>query len=120
MKPLGPLRPEPPRRPRGEFWSVAFSLASIIIGVGAGLYCFRDAGVIGDTALCALLVFLVAVAAGILIAMDIEGSANDPMRRDAGEVPPPRDIFLVWPPSETQPQEPTGSPSTPPRKDGRP
>lgn len=77
--------------------SVIVALAAMTIGLGLGLYCFHDAGVISNELFAAAMVFIVALSAGIVIAMDIERKVHRDAQQRANEVPPPFDIFSVWP-----------------------
>lgn len=95
-------------------WTAIAALGAMILGIGVMLYCFHDAGAISDEAFLAIMVFFVAVAAGILIAMDSERQAH----RDAGkrfkEVPPPFDVTMIWPPGcEWRADPPSAEAQTP-------
>ena len=96
MKPLGPIPPERP--PPGEFRRIAVALLILLIGVGMGLYWLRDAGFIGDTLFGAIMTFFVAVAAGILLSLDMERQRRAEKTRRGKEIPPPSDFHTVWPP----------------------
>jgi hypothetical protein len=98
MKPPGPFRPEPPLPPKVEMWTAIAALLAVILGIGVALYCFHDAGAIGHATFLAIMVFVVAVAAGIVIAMDIERQAHRDADRRFKEVPPPFDVYMIWPP----------------------
>jgi len=96
MKPLGPIRPEPP--PPGEFRRIVIALLILLISVAMGLYWLRDAGFIGDTLFGAIMTFFIAVAAGILLSLDMERQAHARGTRRGEEIPPPSDFHTVWPP----------------------
>ena len=74
------------------------ALLTMILGIGVALYCFHDAGAISDEAFLAVMVFVVAASSGILIGMDIEKDAQRGAQQHIKEVPPPFDVYTIWPP----------------------
>jgi hypothetical protein len=99
MKPPGHFPPEPPPPPpKTEWWTAIAALLAMLLGIGVALYCFHDAGAIGDEAALAIMVFVLAVAAAILIAMDTERRAHRDAATRFEEIPPPLDVYLIWPP----------------------
>lgn len=96
MKHPGSFRPEPPP-PKHGLLPIILALAAMTIGLGLGLYSFHDAGVISGEMFTAAMVFIVALSAGIVIAMDIERRVHRDAQKQASEVPPPFDIYAVWP-----------------------
>ena len=119
MKHPGPFRPEP-RPPEFDLLSVIVPLVTMAFGVGIGLYCLHDGGRLGDELYVAAMAFVVAVPAGIIVAIDIERQARRDARARSNEVPPPFDIHLVWPPEPTpRPDgEDGGAPSGKPQWSG--
>jgi hypothetical protein len=95
------------------------ALLAMILGIGAALYCVHDAGAISDEAFLAIMVFLVAVAAGVLIAMNFERQAHRDAQAPFQEVPPPFDVYAIWPPecgwTADTPAEPRDTRPTKPR-----
>lgn len=71
------------------------------LGIGFALFCFHDAGAISDETFLAALAFVIALCAGVLIAMDMERAANPRARKRHRQVPPPVDFYTVWPPDQT-------------------
>ncbi|MDE8650663.1 hypothetical protein [Novosphingobium album (ex Liu et al. 2023)] len=121
MKPLGPIRPEPPAPSKTDFWKVGLALGLIVLGVGAMLYAFHDSGMISSEAILAIMIFVVAVCVGVLLAMDMERQTHRNAHNRRTEVPPPLDFIAVWPPHESpQTDEEAGvkrkSPSSRPKK----
>jgi hypothetical protein len=96
MKPMRSFRPEPP--PRSELWATIAARLLIVIGAGLALYCFLDAGTIDAQAFLAAMIFFAAVSTGVIIAIDMEREAGGNARRRFREVPPPFEIYKVWPP----------------------
>jgi hypothetical protein len=71
---------------------------ALILGIGAALYCAHDTGAIGGDAALAIMVFVAAAVAGILIAVYTECRAYRDAAAHFQEVPPPFDVYLIWPP----------------------
>lgn len=111
MKPLRPFRPEPPPR-KTELWTVAVALALMTIGVGFGLYGFHDAGTISAEAFLAIMSFVVALSAGVILGIDLERKPPGRAGKRFDEVPPPFDLYTVWPPLQDRESE-TRRPSPP-------
>lgn len=100
MKPLGPRRPPPPPPPPpDEPWTTILALMLMILGIGFALFGFHDAGAISDEAALAIMALVVAVSAGIILAMDLERQAYRDAWTRWGEMPPFFDIYTVWPPA---------------------
>lgn len=97
MKPWVPFEPEPPP-PQAALWKVCIALTMLILGVGIALFSFRDAGAISDEVYLAMMVFVIAASAGVIIAMDIEQQAHHAKQKRPEEIPPPFDFLLLWPP----------------------
>lgn len=70
----------------------------MVLGIGAGLYGFHDAGAISDEVFLSIMIFAIAVSAGIIIAVDMERKVHRAARERWKEVPPPSDFMAVWPP----------------------
>jgi hypothetical protein len=99
MKPLGSFRPEPPPPlPKAEWRATIAALLTVMLGIGVPLYCFHDAGTIGKEAALAIMVFVLAVAAGTFITPDAERRAHRDAPTRFEEVSPPFDVYLIWPP----------------------
>jgi len=98
MKPLEPRRPPPPPS-QAELWATILALTLMILGIGFALYGLHDAGTIGDTAAVAVMVLVVAVSAGIVLIMDHERQACRDAWTRWRDLPPPFDIYTVWPPA---------------------
>ena len=120
MKHPGSFRPEPPP-PKHELLAVIASLTAMTIGLGLGLYSFHDAGVISGEMFTAAIVFIVALSAGIVIAMDNERQVHRDAQKRADEVPPPFDIYAVWPldlnPGPKDGPQKEGTPPLPEKRD---
>lgn len=72
----------------------------MIVGIGVALYSFHDVGAISDEMFLAIMIFVVAVCAGIIIAMDMEQQAQRAARERWKEIPSPLDFIAVWPPED--------------------
>jgi hypothetical protein len=70
----------------------------MILGIGVVLYCFHDAGTISHEGFLSIMMFFVAVAAGILIALACERRAHRNAETRFREVPRPFDVYMIWPP----------------------
>lgn len=74
------------------------ALVLMTLGIGFALYGFHNAGAISAEAFLAAMVFVVALSAGIVLAVDAERQAHRDEGEHLGEVPPPFDLHTVWPP----------------------
>lgn len=70
------------------------------VGVGFTLNSFHDVGAIDDEMFLAIMIFVIAVCAGIIIAMDLEQKTHLAAYKRWQEIPPPVDSIMVWPPEE--------------------
>ncbi|MGE3745038.1 MAG: hypothetical protein AB7G25_04860 [Sphingomonadaceae bacterium] len=73
------------------------SLTLITIGSGLGFRYFYDIGVISALLFTAIMIFIGATAVGIIIGLDIERQARRKADKRPNEVPPPFDLYSVWP-----------------------
>ena len=96
MKQPGPFPRDPPR-PKFEMVSIVISLTLITIGLGLGCSYFYDSGVISAEVFIAITIFIIAIAVSIIIGLDIERKARRNAHERPNEVPPPFDIYSVWP-----------------------
>lgn len=123
MRYPGPLRREPPPTEKSDFIPIMLSIAAAEIGLALTAFCLRDAGVIGSQTLLIILVVLIAVAGGAFIVLDADRQARRDRAARQGEVPPPFDIYRVWPPPEglaqaRRPQASAANDRDPPKGDG--
>jgi hypothetical protein len=101
MKPLGRFEPEPPP-PHSDIWKVSIALTLLVLGIGIVLFSFHDSGAISDEAYLAAMIFVIAVCAGVIIAMDMEQQAHRDARRRWQEIPPPYDFIALWSPEDNE------------------
>lgn len=74
------------------------SLAMMAIGMGLGMIHFYSTGE-RDWLIGGVMIFIVAVSIGTVIVRDIERHARRDRRNRGHEVPPPPDVYAVWPPA---------------------
>jgi hypothetical protein len=99
MKPLGPFRPErPPPPPKIDFWTATAVLGAVILGIGVALYWLHDSGTISGEAFGLIMVLVVAATAGLLVTADVGRPAPRDAQSRFTEIPPPFDVYMIWPP----------------------
>jgi hypothetical protein len=92
MKPIAPLRPEP--SPSGDADWLAMIMTAVTAAVYLGLYVLVRSDFIADQAVILILVIGTPLAA-VFIAL-LAGEQPDG-RTGIREVPPPSDLYTVWP-----------------------
>lgn len=115
MKHPGPIRPEPPPAGKFDFTPIVLSIG-VILGMAA--YGLCDARVIGDQTLLISLILLVIFTTSTLMVLGNDQPARPRSLGPGDEVPPPLDIYLVWPPPGGLPQD--DDPSTASADDRKP
>ncbi|WP_176593514.1 hypothetical protein [Sphingobium sp. EM0848] len=96
MKHQGPFRPEPFHSRRVYSW-LAISLTLLTIGLATGIAILHRRGYISDGLMPSMICFVVAVAMGAFIAVDIEQQASRRPYQHYDEVDPPPEIYSAWP-----------------------
>ena len=112
MKHPGPIRREPTPPEKSGVLTILLPVGAMVLGLGAVAYCLRDAGVISSQSLLIIMVLLLTIGACIFMVLDSDRATRRPRLRRDDEVPPPFDLYLVWPPPGGLP--PDADPTSPP------
>ncbi|EPR17672.1 hypothetical protein M527_15170 [Sphingobium indicum IP26] len=94
--------PEPfkPGRPARKFeLYMALGTLSFLLGVAFAILYFHDRGFLGIELSIAAMTFTAAVCIGIVVGLTIEWSTQRRTGARTREIPPPFDIYSVWPPA---------------------
>jgi hypothetical protein len=76
---------------------MALGTLSFLLGVGFAILYFHDRGLLGIEFSIAAMTFTAAVCIGIVVGLAIEWSTKRRTGARTREIPPPLDIYSVWP-----------------------
>lgn len=102
MKQLGPSRRKPPQKT--DFLPVILALVLAMLSLALIAYCLRDAGIVSGQTFLLILFLIVAIAGAVFVVLDSDRQPPGAALQQY-EVPPPPDVYLIWPPDGELPED---------------